>query len=54
VHARDVVDVQDMVDCAADAARSEGMAAPGQAIVVIAGMPFGAAGTTNLLRIATA
>ncbi|HUG23990.1 pyruvate kinase [Piscinibacter sp.] len=54
VHTRDVTDAQDMVDCAAEAARAEGMADPGQAIVVIAGMPFGTAGTTNLLRIATA
>jgi pyruvate kinase len=35
-------------------ARREGFAAVGQIIVAIAGMPFGRAGTTNLMRIATA
>ncbi len=54
VHARDVVDVQDTVDCALDAARREGFAEAGRHIVVIAGMPFGTAGSTNLLRVAQA
>lgn len=34
-------------------ARDEGLARSGQTIVIAAGMPFGTAGTTNLLRIAT-
>jgi len=32
---------------------SEGFATHGQTIVVIAGVPFGIAGTTNALRVAT-
>jgi pyruvate kinase len=33
-------------------ARREGFAAKGEEIVVVAGMPFGQAGTTNALRVA--
>ncbi len=32
--------------------RSEGFAAPGDEVVVAAGVPFGQAGTTNALRVA--
>ena len=49
-----VTDVNEMTDVACEAARREGFAAGGQTIVVIAGMPFGRAGTTNLMRIAAA
>jgi len=35
-------------------AMSEGFAAAGESVVVIAGMPFGQAGTTNALRVAVA
>jgi len=34
-------------------ARETGFAQPGETIVMIAGMPFGESGTTNLMRIAT-
>jgi pyruvate kinase len=34
-------------------AREEGFARPGEVIVVVAGIPFGQAGTTNSLRVAT-
>lgn len=54
VHVADVKDVEEMSDRASEAVRSEGFAHAGQFIVVIAGMPFGKAGTTNLIRIATA
>jgi pyruvate kinase len=53
VHIADVTDVQQMTDSACDVARHERYAEAGQTIVAIAGMPFGAAGTTNLMRIAT-
>lgn len=53
VHIPDVVDVPQMTTVACEIARREGFAAAGQTIVAIAGMPFGEAGTTNLLRIAT-
>jgi pyruvate kinase len=48
-----VTDVNEMTAVACEAARREGFAQSGQTIVVIAGMPFGRAGTTNLMRIAT-
>jgi pyruvate kinase len=48
-----VTDVNEMTAVACEAARREGFAHSGQTIVVIAGMPFGRAGTTNLMRIAT-
>jgi pyruvate kinase len=47
-----VNDVTEMTDVACEAARHEGFAKPGQTIVAIAGMPFGHAGTTNLMRVA--
>jgi pyruvate kinase len=49
-----VTDVNEMTAVACEVARREGFAAAGQIIVAIAGMPFGIAGTTNLMRIATA
>jgi pyruvate kinase len=48
----DVHDFQEMADRAALAARNEGFASPGDALVVTAGVPFGTPGTTNTLRIA--
>ena len=36
---------------AADAARDDGLAVAGEAVVVVAGVPFGKAGSTNNLRI---
>jgi pyruvate kinase len=43
--------VTDMVNNACAIAMGENLARPGQTLVIAAGMPFGAAGTTNLLRI---
>ena len=53
VHIKDVADIGQMTSTACAVARREQFASPGQTLVVIAGMPFGKAGTTNLLRIAT-
>ena len=53
VHIEDVADVRQMTAIACDIAVREGFARSGQTIVTVAGMPFGSAGTTNLLRIAT-
>jgi pyruvate kinase len=56
VHAvvtHDVADVDEMTRSACEFARRESFAAAGAVIVIVAGLPFGAAGTTNLLRIAT-
>jgi pyruvate kinase len=47
----DVSDVPGMVKAARELARGEDHAAPGALIVIAAGMPFGKAGTTNLLHV---
>lgn len=52
VHSKEVEHVTEMVHDAIRAARSEGLAERGEVIAITAGMPFGTAGTTNLLRIA--
>ena len=49
---KDVMNVSDMTELAVDTAVKLGFAQPGQTLVIAAGMPFGTAGTTNLLRIA--
>ena len=56
VHAVVVPDVHSMTEAVGKAertARTEGFAARGDEIVVTAGVPFGQAGTTNALRVAT-
>lgn len=53
VQTEDVPDVPQMVERACRTALREGFATRGNRIVIAAGMPFGAAGNTNLLRIAT-
>jgi pyruvate kinase len=50
----DVSDVPGMVATGCAVARDEGFAAPGDIVAIAAGMPFGTAGTTNLLHIARA
>ena len=55
VHAvlcHDVADVAEITDLACSTARREGFGHKGETVVISAGMPFGVAGTTNLLRIA--
>jgi pyruvate kinase len=54
VQIEDVHDVNEMTAVACEVARREGFAESGQIIVAIAGMPFGHAGTTNVMRIAVA
>ncbi len=44
--------LHDMVQKAVRAAHREGLAQPGQRIVVTAGVPFGTPGSTNVLRVA--
>lgn len=48
----DVNDVPEMTELAVATVRKLQLAATGQTIVIAAGMPFGTAGSTNLLRIA--
>ena len=51
VHAEDATNVEDMVEKAVAAARAEGYVVPHLALAVVAGVPFGQTGTTNLMRI---
>jgi pyruvate kinase len=56
VHASVTEEVHSMTEATANAvkmARLEGFAKKGDEIVVVAGVPFGQAGTTNALRVAT-
>ncbi|HEV7912293.1 MAG TPA: pyruvate kinase [Albitalea sp.] len=48
----DVRDVGEMIALASRTAVSEGFAQPGDDVVVVAGLPFGQSGTTNLLHVA--
>ena len=48
----DARDVDDMVERACRFAFSEGFAKAGQRVIVVAGIPFGTPGATNMLRIA--
>jgi pyruvate kinase len=48
----DVRDVAEMIECACRTARAEGFAKEGDDVVVVAGLPFGQSGTTNLLHVA--
>jgi len=52
VQTPDIQRVQEMVDRACEAALREGFADIGDSLVIMAGMPFGKSGTTNMLRIA--
>jgi pyruvate kinase len=51
VHTEDAANVEDMVAKASGIATREGFTDDGRPLVIIAGMPFGTAGSTNLLRI---
>ena len=48
---KDAESVEEMVDTAEQAARTMGYALAGQTLIVVAGMPFGTPGSTNLLRL---
>ncbi|MFZ0559889.1 MAG: pyruvate kinase [Methylovirgula sp.] len=48
----DAHDIDDMADRAAVIARKEGFASAGERIIVVAGVPFGSPGATNMVRIA--
>lgn len=55
VHAletRDAIDIEDMVNRACDHSKSEGFGDAGDRIIIVAGMPFGTPGATNMIRIA--
>ena len=48
----EIIDEASMTKLASDAAIAEGFGKPGDNIVIVAGIPFGVSGTTNLLRVA--
>jgi pyruvate kinase len=48
----EIHDVTEMAETGAGAALKEGFAKPGQRIILIAGVPFGTPGSTNMIRIA--
>lgn len=54
VVSEDAVDQDDMVEKACKFAIQDGFAAAGQRIIIMAGVPFGTRGATNLLRLAFA
>ncbi len=47
-----VTDVEEMVSKASELVVKEKFAGPGELLVIVAGMPFGQSGTTNMIRIA--
>jgi pyruvate kinase len=49
---KDASDIDDMAGRAAKFAVREGFSKPGDRIIVVAGMPFGTPGATNMVRIA--
>ena len=48
----DAQNAQDMVNIACRIAKNKNLVEPGDNVVISAGVPFGSAGTTNLIRIA--
>jgi pyruvate kinase len=50
--AEDAHDLDDMVDRACRLARKDALAAVGQRVIIVAGVPLGTPGATNMLRIA--
>ena len=54
VETEDLNNFGEMVSKAIDVAVREGFAAPGDRLVITAGVPFGTPGATNILRIAWA
>jgi pyruvate kinase len=55
VHAlvtKDAANVDDMAERACRIAHTEGFAEPGQRVIIVAGVPFGTPGATNMIRIA--
>src|SRR3954447_748839 len=52
VHLADIKNFNDMVQKAVRTAQREGLAKPGERVVITAGVPFGTPGSTNVLRIA--
>lgn len=54
VHVEDPQDLRQLAPMATEVARTQGFVQAGQPVVILAGVPFGESGTTNMLRIAIA
>jgi len=54
MHVGDPASLDQLAPMAAEVARSQGFAQPGRPIVILAGVPFGESGTTNMMRVAIA
>lgn len=52
VKSKDLIDMDQMVSDACDVAVEYEFARPGDVVVIMAGLPFGVSGTTNMLRVA--
>ena len=51
-HNQDALNTEEMVSIACSVAKDKKIVMPGDSVVITAGIPFGNAGATNLLRIA--
>jgi pyruvate kinase len=51
VHSQDIRSYEEMVSVATSIARAQEVARRGDALVVVAGIPFGQTGSTNNLRV---
>ena len=51
-HNQDANDTKEMVSIACSVAKDKKITMPGDSVIITAGVPFGHAGSTNLLRIA--
>ena len=54
MHVGDPASLDQLAPMATEVARSQGFAQPGRPIVILAGVPFGESGTTNMMRVAIA
>ena len=54
VHVADPASLDQLAPMATEVARSQGFTQPGRPIVILAGLPFGESGSTNMMRVAIA
>jgi len=54
MHVPDPTSLDELAPMATAVAREQGFAQPGRPIVILAGVPFGESGTTNMMRVAVA
>ena len=48
----EIEDIEEMIDAARRCAVEEEFARPSDRLIIVAGMPFGVSGTTNMIRVA--